>query len=79
MNFDGEGVRRVGFRRQHPPTRIWKSARRLPSMHRHGWTGKRVSSNQGYWWLVWERGTRREFPEDYDWKELLSPQLQLAV
>ena len=79
MNFDGEGVRRMGFRRQHPPTRIWKSARRLPSMHRYGWTGKRVSSNQEYWWLVWERGARREFPEDYDWKELLSPQLRLAV
>jgi hypothetical protein len=48
-------------------------------MHRHGYAGKKSTSNVGYWWLVWQRDTPREFPQDYDWKELLSAQLRLAV
>lgn len=40
-NFDVEGVKRMPFRAKHPPTRIWRSARRLPMMHRYGWGGSR--------------------------------------
>ena len=59
--------------------RIWKSARRFPMMHRRGYAGKKSTSNVGYWWLVWQRDAPREFPQDYDWKELLSAQMRLAV
>ena len=79
LNFDAEGVSRMPFRQRHPPTRIWKSAQRFPMMHRHGYAGKKSTSNVGYWWLVWQHDAPREFPEDYDWKELLSAQLRLAV
>jgi hypothetical protein len=71
-NFDIEGVRRMGFRASHPPTRIWRSARRLPMMHRYGWTGNRAPSNTPHCWLVWERGAPREYPQDFDWRQLLS-------
>jgi hypothetical protein len=70
-NFDVEGVKRMPFRASHPPTRIWRSARRLPMMHRYGWTGNRAPSNTPYSWLVWERGMPREFPQDFNWHELL--------
>ena len=79
LNFDAEGGSRMAFRQRHPPTRIWKSARRFPMMHRHGYAGKKSTSNVGYWWLVWQRDAPREFPQDYDWKELLFAQLRLAV
>lgn len=71
-NFDIEGVKRMAFRAQDPSTRIWRSARRLPMMHRYGWTGKRALSNTPYCWQVWERGAPREFPQDFDWQWLLS-------
>jgi hypothetical protein len=70
-NFDIEGVKRMSWRADHPPTRTWRSARRLPMMHRHGWTWPRAPSNTPYCWLIWERGTPRQFPEDFDWRELL--------
>jgi hypothetical protein len=73
-NFDIEGVKRIGFRIRHPPTRIWRSARRLPMMHRYGWTGNRAPSNTPHCWLVWKRGAPREFPQDFDWRELLARQ-----
>ena len=71
-NFDVEGVKRMGFRASHPPTRIWRSARRLPMMHRYGWTGNRAPSNTPHCWLVWEHGAPREFPQDFDWRQLLA-------
>jgi hypothetical protein len=70
-NFDIEGVKRMGFRASDPPARIWRSARRLPMMHRYGWTGNRAPSNTPHCWLVWEDGAPREFPQDFDWRELL--------
>jgi hypothetical protein len=71
-NFDIEGVKRMAFRARHPPTRIWRSARRLPMMHRYGWTGNRAPSNTPYCWLVWDHESPREFPQDFDWRELLA-------
>jgi hypothetical protein len=41
-------------------------------MHRYGWTGNRALSNIAYCWLVWEHGVPREFPQDFDWRRLLS-------
>jgi hypothetical protein len=71
-NFDIEGVKRMGFRASDPPTRIWRSARRLPMMHRYGWTGNRAPSNTPHCWLVWEDEAPREFPQDFDWRQLLA-------
>jgi hypothetical protein len=42
-------------------------------MHRCGWTGNRAPSNTPHCWLVWEDGAPREFPQDFDWPELLAP------
>lgn len=70
-NFDIEGVKRMVFRARHPSTRIWRSARRLPMMHRYGWDGPLAPSNIPHCWLVWEREAPREFPQDFDWRELL--------
>jgi len=40
-------------------------------MHRHNWSGKRSSSNTPHAWAVWQRGAQREFPQLFDWKEVL--------
>jgi hypothetical protein len=71
-NFEVEGVNRMVFRARRPPTRIWRSARRLPMMHRDGWTGNRATSNTPYSWLVWDQESPREFPQDFDWRKLLN-------
>lgn len=70
-NFVMEGVRRMAFLQANPPTRLWLSARRLPMMHRHNWSGKRSSSNTPHAWAVWQPGAKREFPQLFDWKEVL--------
>jgi hypothetical protein len=36
--------------------RVLLFSKRLPMMHRHGWTGKRAPSARPYAWFVWERG-----------------------
>ena len=38
-----------------PPSRIYLFKRRLPMMHRDGWTGARASSAQAFAWFVWNR------------------------
>jgi hypothetical protein len=48
-----ESTRRLPFFRDHPPSRVWISSRRF-NMHRHGWVGKRVSSNQCFAWFVFQ-------------------------
>jgi hypothetical protein len=50
-----ESVRRMPFFLSTPPQRVWISSRRLPMMHRLGWTGPRASSNTCYAWFVWDR------------------------
>ena len=76
-NFDVEGVGRMVFRASHPSTRTWHSARRLPMMHRYGWNGPRAPSNTPHCWLVWDRGSPRQFPQDFDWRKLLARQPRL--
>lgn len=47
-----ESYVRKPFFEAHPPSRIWVSSRRLPRMHREGWTGPRASSNVPFAWFV---------------------------
>jgi hypothetical protein len=48
-----ESGRRLPFFRNTPPSRVWISSRRLPMMHRVGWTGPTASSNTCFAWFVW--------------------------
>lgn len=43
------------FMDEWPPARIWVFKRRLPMMHRDGWTGPTASSQMNTAWLVWEK------------------------
>jgi hypothetical protein len=52
-----ESTRRLPFFRATPPARVWISSRRLPMMHRHGWTGKQAASNVCYAWFIWQAGS----------------------
>jgi hypothetical protein len=65
-----ETISRLEFFRRHPPSRVWISSRRLPMMHRHGWTGPRSTSNTCHAWFVWDRragpGCRVGW---FDWKD----------
>jgi hypothetical protein len=36
--------------------RVHVFRKRLPTMHRHGWTGRRASSQIAFAWFVWDRG-----------------------
>ena len=49
-----ESVGRLPFFRASPPARVWVSSRRLPMMHRAGWTGPVAASNIAYAWFVWD-------------------------
>ena len=68
-----ESVSRLALWREHPPSRIWISSRRLPMMHRHQWNGPEASSNISYMWLVFD--AREPASNDnckvgwFDWKE----------
>jgi hypothetical protein len=65
-----ESVGRLPFFRRTPPARIWVSSRRLPMMHRHGWTGPRASSNTCHSWVVWSTAAARQTVVDwFDWRE----------
>jgi hypothetical protein len=36
--------------------RVHVFSKRLPRMHRAGWTGPKASSNTAFAWYVWKRG-----------------------
>jgi len=40
---------------ENPPSRIYVFTRRLPMMHRDGWSGNEASSQMNTGWFVWER------------------------
>ena len=67
-----ESAKRLPFFREHEPARIWISARRLPMMHRFGWSGLRNNySNTCHAWFIWDsRSTQRRIVDWFDWKEL---------
>ncbi len=49
-----ESTSRLPFFRQNPPSRVWISSRRLPMMHRFGWTGPQAPSNTCHAWFIWD-------------------------
>jgi hypothetical protein len=66
-----ESVSRLALWREHPPSRIWISSRRLPMMHRQGWNGRKASSNVAYLWTVWDAASNDNCRLDwFDWKSL---------
>jgi hypothetical protein len=62
-----ESTRRLPFFRAHPPARVWNSSRRLPMMHRHGWTGPTAPSNTHHAWFIWDASAARKRTFDGDW------------
>lgn len=64
-----ESVGRLAFFREHPPSRIWVSSRRLPMMHRQGWEGPRAASNTAHAWFIWDGPADRCEVRWFDWKE----------
>jgi hypothetical protein len=67
-----ESTSRLSFFRAHPPARAWISSRRLPMMHRYGWTGPKAASNTAYEWFVWQQGSTTTTVGWFDWKEHFS-------
>ncbi|RNJ49414.1 class I SAM-dependent methyltransferase [Methylocystis hirsuta] len=65
-----EGVARHNWYSNHKPARVWVSSRRMPMMHRLGWTGKKSTSNKAYAWFVWEIGDESFEVRLFDWKKL---------
>jgi tRNA G10 N-methylase Trm11 len=66
-----ESVGRLSFFRWLPPSRIWISSRRLPMMHRYGWSGPTAPSNTCFAWFIWEAGAGRKRELDwFDWQNL---------
>jgi len=67
-----ESTRRLPFFRTSPPRRVRVSSRRLPMMHRLGWSGVRSSSNHCFAWFVWERGAAADAPaiKWFDWRAI---------
>lgn len=59
---------------ENPPSRIYVFTRRLPMMHRDGWTGDEASSQMNTAWFVWERNDDGSYGSGYpqiirvDWK-----------
>src|SRR5215467_15658512 len=74
-----ESVQRLPFFRQSPPTRIWVSSRRLPLMHRYGWTGKKSTSNTCHAWFVWQAGAEPEPVHWFDWKDYFQLSIAMAA
>ena len=50
-----ESTTRLPFFTSHPPARVWVFSKRLPMMHRDGWTGRKASSAIPHAWFVWDR------------------------
>jgi hypothetical protein len=63
------------------PARIHVFTRRLPMMHRDGWTGPEASSRMNTAWFVWEqpheRSDRPTVINRFDWQQLLEEEPRL--
>lgn len=69
-----ESTKRLPFFREHEPARIWISSRRLPMMHRFGWTGPRAPSNTCFAWFVWDStASQKRIVDWFDWREFVEP------
>lgn len=65
-----ESTSRLRFFREYQPARIWISSRRLPMMHRLGWTGPRAPSNTCFAWFVWDVQAAEKCVVDwFDWRD----------
>ncbi|RJQ38252.1 MAG: hypothetical protein C4555_05155 [Dehalococcoidia bacterium] len=67
-----ESTRRLAFFREYPPSRVWVSSRRLPMMHRLGWTGPEAPSNHCFAWFIWSNWTKKQHQSEirwFDWKD----------
>ena len=62
---------------ENPPSRIYVFTRRLPMMHRDGWTGNEASSQMNTGWFVWERNDDGSYGSGYpqvirvDWQAFM--------
>jgi hypothetical protein len=63
-----ESVGRMPLWRDHPPSRVWVSSRRLPMMHRAGWAGHRSTSNQAFAWFIWDDSKEKRRFDHFDWR-----------
>lgn len=63
-----EGSRRMGWWDCNKPARVWVASRRLPMMHRYGWTGPKAPSNKCHAWFVWEIGDEGAEIKWFDWQ-----------
>jgi hypothetical protein len=65
-----ESISRIKFFKETPPNRIWISSRRLPMMHRFGWTGNIAPSNVCFAWFIWDKSSDQVRIIDwFDWKD----------
>ncbi|WP_292477362.1 SAM-dependent methyltransferase [Mesorhizobium sp.] len=51
---------------ENPPAMIYVFTRRLPMMHRDGWTGPEASSRMNTAWFIWELRQQADGSETYD-------------
>lgn len=65
-----ESMERMEWFQKGPLVRYWVASRRLPMMHREGYTGKKAGSAVAHAWFVWKRGSR-SYPQTrwFDWKQ----------
>ncbi|WP_416065399.1 hypothetical protein ACK9YZ_01235 [Rhizobium sp. ZK1] len=60
---------------RNPPSRVYVFTRRLPMMHRDGWTGNKASSQMNTAWFVWERNRDGSYGDGFpalvrvDWEQ----------
>lgn len=65
-----EGCARKTWFEMRPLARVHVSSRRLPMMHRHGWTGPKAGSAVCHAWFVWDRRHEgRPQIQWFDWKD----------
>jgi hypothetical protein len=78
LNFDAEGGRSHGVPAEASANTVLEERAAVPN-DAPVRAGNKSTSNVGYNWLVWQRDAPREFPQDFDRKELLNAQQRLAV
>jgi hypothetical protein len=65
-----EGGARMPWFASTPLARVHVASRRLPMMHRHGWTGPKAGSAVCHAWFVWDkRHEGRPVVQWFDWKD----------
>jgi len=52
----GPGTTRNDILDMGPLARVHVFSKRLPMMHRDGWTGPKASASMDFAWFIWQRG-----------------------